>query len=51
MAKITLPCLFILWYTVGTQERKGGRPMDDRYPWLDAFLLARPGCTKDYKPE
>ena len=25
--------------------------MDDRYPWLDAFLLARPGCTKDHKLE
>ena len=22
-----------------------------RYPWLDAYLLAKPGATKDYKAE
>ena len=23
----------------------------NRYEWLDAYLQARKGCTKDYKPE
>lgn len=23
----------------------------NRYDWLDAYLLAKPGATKDYKPE
>ena len=23
----------------------------NNYPWLEAFLLALPGVTRDYKPE